>query len=322
MKTTYQPFLIRFVVLFLALGTFFSSMEAQVYRFLKSDPPFVWTNKQDPTSNIRVINKNSIQYTCTFEGEQYSYGFSWSDPDPQLVLEGGIVGIQLNPVVLEQGRYFIGCSMGTEVEGITNGNRRINPGKAGAGRSGSTGQLYTHPDMAKYQFSKADERDITITLWGGAGNDAFILARFYYQKIDQGPVITAQIQLETPVYTPNVLWDNTYWMGIRVPGWIHYAKGKSLWLIARFYTADGKALPANNYNYQDADGHTVAAYKLDAMPDDSYATDALTIYIPYYALGLQNSGGQFNHSLKFYVEVFVDGRSVSATDWVPFGVIW
>lgn len=319
MNRTHNIFQLLVVVMFLMV----SSIEgtSQEYQLVRYEPLIQITKKLDPNSSLRKIDDYNAQYTTTSDGVLYSFGFSWAPPDPQTVYSGDIVGIQMNPTVINMGNYMVGCSMTTYVEGITNGNRRINAGSAGAGRSGQTGKIYEKSDKALYRLHEADENDIVITLIGGATNDEILFGKFHFRKVG-GPIIGGKIVLNTPSYTPNVWWGNQYWMGINLPGHIRLAQGQQLILVARFYNHDNNPLIANNQQFSDANGNVASAFQIDAIPSNEYQTDNVTLYIPYSALGLGQQGSQNNYSLKFYVEVFLDGTSSGVSEWVNFGVVW
>lgn len=296
-------------------------LDAQLYQLVRYEPLIYISDRHDANATLRRLDDYNAQYTTVVEGVQYSFGFSWAPPDPQTVYDGDKVGIQLNPKVIEMGKYMIGCSMDTYVEGITNGNRKLESGSAGAGRSGQTGQLYEIPGKALYVMSKADETDIVITVYGGAANDKIEFGKFHFRKVG-GPIIGGNIVLNTPVTSQNVWWGNQYWMGITLPGHIRLSQGQQLILVARFYNYDGMQLVGTDPQFTDSNGYVAAAIQVDAIPSNDYMTDNLTLYIPYKALGLGYDRNQIQYSLKYFVEVLINGKSSAVSDWESFGVMW
>lgn len=294
---------------------------AQMFRLVKSDPTVQWTQKMDATSQVRSIDPYSAEYSCMHQGEQYRFLFQWGPLSADVLRDGDVLEIPLTPSVIQSGRYVIGTAMGTEALGILRPERILNPGRAETGLNTATGQLFRTEDKARYQIFGWDEEMLMFTVWGAVGQDRFVLARYFFRRVGTATPVTPAVQLGTPQVDPGLVWGNMPWVAVKLPGQILESQKRTLLLVARFFTQDGRPLPAVDANYRDAAGFVVAAQRLEAIPSERFPLDDMIIYLPHAALGLPDSGGRVQHTLKCYVEAYVDGQSTGVSNWAFFTVV-
>jgi hypothetical protein len=142
------------------------------------------------------------------------------------------------------------------------------------------------------------------------------------------PPQVVSVQLGTPmlvhnltVQTPTGMFPG---MQIRVPGLITGARGRILQLVVKFNYFNGPPLRANpiEMSYRDAGGLVATGTQAISIGGDSEPTDPLQIFIPYYALNFQPTGGNMTMNLSFTVIALVDNTQQAQTPPIAFPFRW
>lgn len=176
-------------LLFYVLICLLPSGEAQAGQFVftKKGPRLVKSTGR----NIQLTfpEENSVEYLIT-QGDWKGWHINcqWTDSAPTSVQEGEVIAITTKCAVVSAGAGSISFGIAVYMD-EGDGDRLIDHGSAGAGRSGSTGQLYGNAGHAKYRFKKASGNTLTLVVQAsdGGGTEAVLATYAYTYGGGSGP---------------------------------------------------------------------------------------------------------------------------------------
>ena len=157
------------------------------FGFTKRNPRLV----KSTGKNIQLMfnTENSVEYLITNgDWAGWHISCSWDNPYPLVVQENEVVAVNTKCGVVRAGPGAIGASLSVYL-GEGDGNRLIDRGSVGAGRSGSTGQIYSGNGVAKYRLVKGNNTTMTLIVqFGDGGGTDAILATYLYTYVATGAV--------------------------------------------------------------------------------------------------------------------------------------
>ncbi|MBN1323462.1 MAG: hypothetical protein JW986_05610 [Methanotrichaceae archaeon] len=127
---------------------------------------------------------NAVSYTIP-SGEYAGWNIviEWSDPYPERVRCGETFSIGVSARVESAGAGFIGAGINSYIHSGGAVWHIEHNAAAGAGRSGSTGELYSQEDVARYKpDTDADPQFIIDLYLGDGGATKVLLARYVYTR--------------------------------------------------------------------------------------------------------------------------------------------
>jgi hypothetical protein len=114
-------------------------------------------------------------------------------------------------------------------------------------------------------------------------------------------------------------------MSLTVQGSVSNMAGRLIQTVIRFgMPATGQLLfaNANEPSYRDASGSVAVGIPVMRVTRPAAALDAVTFYIPYYALNLAPTNGAVTYALDAIATVYVDNFSIGQSQPVRFTVRW
>jgi Effector-associated domain 11 len=132
-----------------------------------------------------------------------------------------------------------------------------------------------------------------------------------------------QIFVQVPLYQPNILKNNEYWMRIWLPGRIVGGQGRTCMLVTHFLY-NGKLLFAHPKEviFRDIYGNVAVGTQPFIISSNDFDVSSMVMEIPYSSLNLNYTGGKVENTIDMNVDVYIDGVFMAKSDKQSFGVKW
>jgi TolB-like protein len=138
------------------------------------------------------------------------------------------------------------------------------------------------------------------------------------------PVVAPSVEILPPGVIHNVMMNGVNGMSITIQGAITNAWNKSGQVVVRFFMPNGQALFANpqEFTFRDASGLVAVGTNRFPIPERRYPLGNITLFIPYYALNMQPTGGNMTYQLGMQGFVYIDGFERARSQITSFLLRW